>query len=220
MTRLLLVQADHLAVVLCRENLDVRSAATAAEALDEILAGGLDLVLLDPAVPDLPAPALCRALRARSTAGIIVVGAGGEDDIVAALEHGADDYVAEPYGISELVARIRAVLRRCPSPAGARRSDVITAGPVALDPAAHIATVTGQPLELTLKEFQLLETLVRNPGRALGRGLLIEAVWDGIQEDSNTLNVHIKRLRSKIEPDPAAPRHLLTVRGIGFKYQP
>ncbi|GAA3453827.1 response regulator transcription factor [Dactylosporangium matsuzakiense] len=216
--RLLLVDGDPqsavaLAALLGGEGFEVRVAATAGDALRTFDEHGAELVLLDAG------PGLCRALRTRSAVGIIVLsGCGGEDDKVAALEHGADDYVTRPYGQRELVARIRAVLRRTPG-RGARPA-VISAGPVRLDPAAHTATVTGRPLDLPLKEFQLLETLVRNPGRTLGRDQLLETVWAGAAGESNTLNVHIKRLRAKIEPDPAAPRHLLTVRGIGFKYLP
>jgi two-component system response regulator RegX3 len=222
MTRLLLAQrtpssAADLAALLRHEQFEVRVAATAADVLDDIEANGADVVLLDLGLPDVPGPRLCRAVRDRTTAGIIVVSArNNEDDIVAALDHGADDYLPKPYGAGELIARVRAVLRRCrPSPHG-----VITAGPVTLDPDGHTATITGQPLDLARKEFQLLETLVRNPGRALARDQLLKTVWDDARDDSNTLNVHIRRLRAKIEPDPRTPRHLLTVRGIGYKYQP
>jgi two-component system response regulator RegX3 len=217
--RLLLVDGDPvsagaLATLLHGEGFDVRVAATAGDALRTFDESGADLVL-DAGL------GLCRALRTRSKVGIIVLsGRDAEDDKVAALEGGADDYVTRPYGRRELIARIRAVLRRSAPRGPGTRPAVITAGPVRLDPAAHTATVTGRPLDLPLKEFQLLEALVRNPGRTLPRDQLVDTVWAGAAGESNTLNVHIKRLRAKIEPDPSAPRHLLTVRGIGFKYLP
>ncbi|MFI5912092.1 response regulator transcription factor [Dactylosporangium sp. NPDC051541] len=220
MIRLLLVDGDPhsavpLATLLRGEGFEVRVAVTAGEAVRTFDESGADLVLLDGGL------SLCRALRTRSKVGIIVLsGRDTEDDKVAALEFGADDYVTRPYGQRELVARVRAVLRRSSGRGRGARPAVITAGPVRLDPAAHTASITGRPLDLPLKEFQLLEALVRNPGRTLARDQLLDTVWEGAAGDSNTLNVHIKRLRAKIEPDPAAPRHLVTVRGIGFKYLP
>jgi two-component system response regulator RegX3 len=222
MIRLLLALRDplsaaELAALLGREHFDVHVAHTAADALGDIEANVTDLVVLDLGLPDMPGPRLCGAVRDRTTAGIIVVTARtDEDDIVATLDHGADDYLTKPHGAAELIARVRAVLRRCSPEA----SGVITAGPVALNPGGHTATVTGRPIDLARKEFQLLETFVRNPGRTLGRDQLLAAVWDGARADSNTLNVHVKRLRAKIEVDPRAPRHLVTVRGIGYKFRP
>ncbi|WP_426513608.1 response regulator transcription factor [Dactylosporangium sp. McL0621] len=226
MPRLLLVEdnsssAAALAALLRREGFDVSTCTTAADALREFDRRGADMILLDQTLPDMTGLDLCLTLRARSDAGILIIGAGNdrEDAAVAALDRGADDYLAKPYGLRELVARIRALLRRCAATAR-RHPAVIAAGPIALDPAAHTATLTGRPLDLPLKEFQLLETFVRNPGRTLARDQLLGAVWDSVDDDSNTLNVHVKRLRAKIEPDPAAPRHLVTVRGIGYKYLP
>ncbi|MEU7869929.1 CATRA system-associated protein [Dactylosporangium sp. NPDC049140] len=225
MTRLLLVQDDPspnaaLTALLRGEGYETRVAGL-ADAVLEVDAHGADVVLLELARVEEPGLALCRELRARPDIGIIVVGArGGEEDIVRALDHGADDYLGRPFGTRELVARIRAVLRRRPEVAGRAPARVIAAGPVELDPAARTATVTGRPLELPLKEFQLLEAFVRNPGRTLAREHLLGAIWDGVPGDSNTLTVHIQRLRAKIEPEPARPHHLVTVRGVGYQYLP
>ncbi|MEV6929476.1 response regulator transcription factor [Dactylosporangium sp. NPDC051485] len=225
MTRLLLVQSEPasavaLAGVLRGEAFDVRVAGTGAGALVDLDEHGADVVLLDATLPDLAGAELCRRLRARSRVGILVLGARHSvDDAVLALECGADDYLAKPYGVREFLARIRAIERRC---AGGRadRPGVLTAGPLRLDAGAVTASLGGRPLDLPLKEFQLLEALVRNAGRTLGREQLLAAVWGGPGEASNTLSVHVKRLRAKLEADPAAPRHLITVRGVGYRYLP
>ncbi|MER7282202.1 CATRA system-associated protein [Dactylosporangium sp. NPDC000244] len=225
MTRLLLVSEDPSsaaapAALLRGEGYDARAVAF-GDAVPELAEHGADLVLLDVARIERRGLELCRTMRGRRGVGIIVVSArAGEDDILLALEHGADDCVIRPLGTRELVARIRAVLRRRPGTAGNRLPAVIAAGPVALDPAARTATVTGERVELAGKEFRLLEAFVRNAGRTLPREQLLASVWDGVAGDSNTLNVHIKRLRDKIEPEPAAPRHLLTVRGVGYQFLP
>ncbi|GAA2393570.1 response regulator transcription factor [Dactylosporangium salmoneum] len=226
MTRLLLVRSEPasaaaLAGALRGEAFDVRVEGTGAGALLDLHEHGADVVLLDAALPDLAGAELCRELRARSSAGIVVLGARPSvDDAVLALERGADDYLAKPYGVRELVARIRAVERRCRAGGRDDRPGVLTAGPLRLDAGAVTASLGGRPLDLPLKEFQLLEALVRNAGRTLGREQLLATVWGGPGEASNTLSVHVKRLRAKLEADPAAPRHLLTVRGVGYRYLP
>ncbi|GGM77201.1 hypothetical protein GCM10007977_094340 [Dactylosporangium sucinum] len=183
-----------------------------------------DLVLLDLPLPGVPGADLCRVLRARSSAGIIVLGAAHfEPDAPIALDCGADDYLAKPFGLRELVARIRAVVRRRRGPEPRAPQDVLAGGPVVLDVGAHRATLAGQALDLPLKEFQLLETLLRQAGRPVARARLLHTIRSGDEsghQGSNTLSVHIKRLRTKIEPDPGAPSHLVTVRGVGYKFVP
>jgi two-component system response regulator RegX3 len=163
---------------------------------------------------------VCKALRQRSAVPVIMVTArDSEIDKVVGLELGADDYVTKPYSARELIARVRAVLRR-----GGESEDmsppVLEAGPVRMDVERHVVTVTGGEVPLPLKEFDLLEYLLRNVGRVLTRGQLIDRVWGAdYVGDTKTLDVHVKRLRSKIEADPSAPRHLVTVRGLGYKFE-
>jgi two-component system response regulator RegX3 len=163
---------------------------------------------------------VCRTLRQRSTVPIIMVTAkDGEVDKVVGLELGADDYVTKPFSSRELVARIRAVLRRRGEPEELLPS-VVEAGPVRIDVERHLVSVRGEVVPMPLKEFDLLEYLVRNAGRVLTRGQLIDRVWGSdYVGDTKTLDVHVKRVRSKIEEDPGVPRHLLTVRGLGYKYE-
>ncbi|MCW2604707.1 MAG: two component transcriptional regulator, winged helix family [Pseudonocardiales bacterium] len=225
MTRLLVVEdeksfSDALSYVLTKEGFDVAVAATGPAALESFDRTGADLVLLDLMLPGLSGTEVCRALRARSAVPIIMVTArDSEVDKVVGLELGADDYVTKPYSTRELIARIRAVLRR-----GGEIDDVsdatIEAGPVRMDVERHVVTVGGEGIALPLKEIDLLELLLRNSGRVLTRGQLIDRVWGAdYVGDTKTLDVHVKRLRAKIEPDPANPVHLITVRGLGYKFE-
>jgi two-component system response regulator RegX3 len=224
-TRLLVVEdeksfSDALSYVLTKEGFDVAVASTGPAALETFDRTGADLVLLDVMLPGLSGTEVCRALRSRSAVPIIMVTArDSEVDKVVGLELGADDYVTKPYSTRELIARIRAVLRR-----GGEAEDLadsaIEAGPVRMDVERHVVTVGGEPVALPLKEFDLLELLLRNSGRVLTRGQLIDRVWGAdYVGDTKTLDVHVKRLRAKIEPDPANPVHLVTVRGLGYKFE-
>jgi two-component system response regulator RegX3 len=227
MTRVLVVEdeesfSDALSYMLRREGYDAAVAATGPEALAEFDRAGADIVLLDLMLPGLPGTEVCRALRSRSNVPIIMLTAkDSEIDKVVGLELGADDYVTKPYSARELVARIRAVLRRHGDPSDAPSGeDVLEAGPVRMDVERHVVVVDGEPVPLPLKEFDLLEYLMRNAGRVLTRGQLIDRVWGSdYVGDTKTLDVHVKRLRAKIEPDPANPKYLLTVRGLGYKLE-
>jgi two-component system response regulator RegX3 len=178
-------------------------------------------VLLDLMLPGLSGTEVCRQLRQKSNVPIIMVTArDGEIDKVVGLELGADDYVTKPYSPRELVARIRAVLRRRSEPEELLPA-ALEAGPVRMDVDRHTVSVSGSTVSLPLKEFELLEMLLRNAGRVLTRGQLIDRIWGAdYVGDTKTLDVHVKRLRAKIEPEPASPRHLVTVRGLGYKYEP
>jgi two-component system response regulator RegX3 len=225
MTRVLVVEdeesfSDALSYMLKREGFETAVAATGPDALTEFDRGGADVVLLDLMLPGLSGTEVCRQLRSRSNVPIIMLTAkDAEIDKVVGLELGADDYVTKPYSARELVARIRAVLRRrgeVESPA----DPVLAAGPVRMDVERHVVAVDGAPVALPLKEFDLLELLLRNAGRVLTRMQLIDRVWGSdYVGDTKTLDVHVKRLRAKIEPDPANPRYLLTVRGLGYKLE-
>ncbi|GAB2931143.1 two-component sensory transduction protein RegX [Rhodococcus aerolatus] len=228
MTRVLIVEdeeslADPLAFLLRKEGFEATVTVDGPSALAEFDAGGADIVLLDLMLPGMSGTDVCRALRARSGVPVIMVTArDSEIDKVVGLELGADDYVTKPYSARELIARIRAVLRR-----GAEADDeslgmsVLEAGPVRMDVERHTVAVDGRAVALPLKEFDLLEYLLRNSGRVLTRGQLIDRVWGAdYVGDTKTLDVHVKRLRAKVEPDPAHPRHLLTVRGLGYKLDP
>ena len=225
MTRVLVVEdeesfSDALSYMLRREGYEVAIAATGPDALATFDRSGADLVLLDLMLPGLSGTEVCRGLRQRSNVPIIIVTArDSEVDKVVGLELGADDYVTKPFSSRELVARIRAVLRR-----GGELEDLITnaleAGPVRMDVDRHTVAVDGVAVSLPLKEFDLLELLLRNAGRVLTRGQLIDRVWGAdYVGDTKTLDVHVKRLRSKIEPDPANPKYLVTVRGLGYKFE-
>ena len=225
MTRVLLVEdeesfSDALSFQLRREGFEVEVAATGPEGLAEFDRSGADLVLLDVMLPGLSGIEVCRALRARSAVPIIMVTArDAEVDKIVGLEIGADDYVTKPYSSRELIARIRAVLRRGVEPEELLGS-VVEAGPVRMDVERHVVTVNGDPVGLPLKEFDLLELLLRNAGRVLTRGQLIDRVWGAdYVGDTKTLDVHIKRLRAKIEPEPSDPKYLVTVRGLGYKFE-
>jgi len=225
-TRVLVVEdeesfSDALSYMLRKEGFEVAVAATGPDAIAEFDRSGADLVLLDLMLPGLPGTEVCRLLRQRSTVPVIMLTAkDSEVDKVVGLELGADDYVTKPFSSRELVARIRAVLRR----AGEGPEELITgtveAGPVRLDSERHVVTVNGREVPMPLKEFDLLELLLRNSGRVLTRMQIIDRVWGSdYVGDTKTLDVHVKRLRSKIEADPANPTHLLTVRGLGYKFE-
>ncbi|MDF2967128.1 MAG: sle [Nocardioidaceae bacterium] len=225
MTHVLVVEDEQsyreaLSYMLDKEGFTVSTAATGPDALGLFERDGADIVLLDLMLPGLSGTEVCRRLRQMSTVPVIVVSAKDtEVDRVVGLELGADDYVTKPYSPRELVARIRAVLRRGGEPveeAGA----AVESGPVRMDVDRHVVTVAGQDVRLPLKEFELLEMFLRNAGRVLTRGQLIDRVWGSdYVGDTKTLDVHVKRIRAKIEPDPAQPRHLVTVRGLGYKYE-
>jgi two-component system response regulator RegX3 len=227
MTRVLVVEdeesfSDALSYMLGREGFDAVVARTGPEALAEFDRSGADIVLLDLMLPGLPGTEVCRALRTRSNVPIIMLTAkDGEIDKVVGLELGADDYVTKPYSARELVARIRAVLRRRGDAAEAPPGDgVLEAGRVRMDVERHVVAVDGETVPLPLKEFDLLEYLLRNAGRVLTRGQLIDRVWGAdYVGDTKTLDVHVKRLRAKLESDPANPTVLLTVRGLGYKLE-
>ncbi|WP_369259666.1 winged helix-turn-helix domain-containing protein [Geodermatophilus amargosae] len=225
MTRVLVVEdeesfSDALSYMLGREGFEAVVAATGPDALAEFDRAGADIVLLDLMLPGLPGTEVCRALRSRSNVPIIMLTAkDSEVDKVVGLELGADDYVTKPYSARELVARIRAVLRRR-GDAEVPADGALEAGPVRMDVERHVVAVDGEPVALPLKEFDLLELLLRNAGRVLTRGQLIDRVWGSdYVGDTKTLDVHVKRLRAKIEPDPANPKHLVTVRGLGYKFE-
>ena len=190
--------------------------------MEEFDRNGADIVLLDLMLPGMSGTDVCKALRTRSAVPVIMVTArDSEIDKVVGLELGADDYVTKPYSARELIARVRAVLRRGGDAAeGEGATGVLSAGPVRMDVERHVVSVGGAEVALPLKEFDLLEYLLRNVGRVLTRGQLIDRVWGAdYVGDTKTLDVHVKRLRSKIEPDPASPRHLVTVRGLGYKFE-
>ena len=225
MTRILLVEdeeslSDPLSYLLEKEGYSVAIAATGPDGLAEFDRGGADLVLLDLMLPGLSGIDVCRQLRQRSSVPVIMLTAkDSEVDKVVGLEIGADDYVTKPYSSRELLARIKAVLRRQTEPEDLVPATV-EAGPVRMDVERHQVTVSGTTVSLPLKEFELLEMLLRNAGRVLTRGQLIDRVWGSdYVGDTKTLDVHVKRLRAKIEPDPSAPRHIVTVRGLGYKFE-
>nr|WP_210732407.1 response regulator transcription factor [Cellulomonas denverensis] len=216
---------DPLAYLLTREGYQVSTAATGTEAVERFDAEGADLVLLDLMLPGISGTEVCRHIRQSSDVPVIMLTAkDSEIDKVVGLELGADDYVTKPYSSRELLARVRAVLRRRvtgAAPAGEEEDDddhVLVSGPVRMDVERHVVTVNGQPVAFPLKEFELLELLLRNAGRVLTRAQLIDRVWGtDYVGDTKTLDVHVKRVRAKIEPDPGNPVLLLTVRGLGYK---
>jgi two-component system response regulator RegX3 len=226
-TRVLVVEdeesfSDALSYMLRREGFEVAVAGTGPDALSEFDRSGADLVLLDLMLPGLSGTEVCRTLRQRSNVPVIMLTArDSEIDKVVGLELGADDYVTKPFSSRELVARIRAVLRRRGGePTDESAAAALEAGPVRMDVERHVVTVEGGMVPMPLKEFDLLELLLRNAGRVLTRGQLIDRVWGSdYVGDTKTLDVHVKRLRAKIEPDPSSPRHLVTVRGLGYKFE-
>ncbi len=225
MTRILVVEdeesiSDALSFMLRKEGYEVGVADDGLAALEAFERHGADLVLLDLMLPGLSGTEVCRRLRAVSAVPIIMVTAkDAEIDKVVGLELGADDYVTKPFSTRELVARIRAVLRRR-GEADELLPAVVEAGPVRLDVDRHVVSVDGTTVQMPLKEFDLLEILVRNTGRVLTRAQLIDRVWGSdYVGDTKTLDVHVKRLRAKVEADPAHPVHLVTVRGLGYKFE-
>ncbi|MGO1522783.1 MAG: response regulator [Nesterenkonia sp.] len=224
MTRILIVEdeasfSEALSYTLQKEGYDVTVAEDGYDAVEVFDAEGADLVLLDLMLPGQPGTEVCRQIRLRSMVPVIMLTAkDSEVDKVVGLELGADDYVTKPYSSRELLARVRAVLRRQAEPEVDDASTVV-AGPVRMDIERHIVEVSGRSVNLPLKEFELLEILIRNAGRVLTRGQIIDRVWGSdYVGDTKTLDVHVKRLRSKIEADPAKPRLLITVRGLGYKF--
>jgi two-component system, OmpR family, response regulator RegX3 len=225
MTRILVVEdeesfSDPLSYLLRKEGYEVAVAETGPAALEDFDRAGADLVLLDLMLPGLSGVDVCRALRHRSSVPVIMLTAkDSEIDKVVGLEIGADDYVTKPYSSRELLARIKAVLRR-----GQELEELMPAtlesGPVRMDVERHVVTVNGEHTALPLKEFELLEMLLRNSGRVLTRAQLIDRVWGSdYVGDTKTLDVHVKRLRAKVEPDPATPHFIVTVRGLGYKFE-
>ena len=226
LSRILVVEdeesfSDPLSYLLGKEGFEVEVVDNGLDAIIEFDRNGADLVLLDLQLPGQSGTEVCRQLRQRSSVPVIMLTAkDAEIDKVVGLELGADDYVTKPYSSRELVARVRAVLRRQGEPEELV-SSTVQAGPVRMDIERHVVTVSGEQVSLPLKEFELLEMLLRNSGRVLTRGQLIDRVWGSdYVGDTKTLDVHVKRLRSKVEPDPSAPRHLITVRGLGYKFDP
>ena len=224
MTRVLVVEDEEsyreaLAYMLRKEGFDVVEAADGASGLAEYDRTGADIVLLDLMMPGLPGTEVCRQLRLRGPVPVIMVTArDSEIDKVVGLELGADDYVTKPFSHRELVARIRAVLRRGTDVE--LLPDVVESAGVRMDVERHEVSVNGNRVKLALKEFELLEMLLRNAGRVMTRGQLIDRIWGAdYVGDTKTLDVHVKRLRSKLEDDPANPRYLITVRGLGYKFE-
>jgi two-component system response regulator RegX3 len=225
MTKILVVEdeasfSDALSYLLGREDFEVIVAESGTAAITEFERQGADLILLDLMLPGLSGTEVCRQIRAKSQVPIIMLTAkDGEVDKVVGLELGADDYVTKPYSSRELVARIRAVLRRNGEVDGTS-DGVLTAGPVRIDVERHKVSINNEDVNFPLKEFELLEFLVRNSGRVLTRSQLIDRVWGSDYfGDTKTLDVHVKRLRSKIESDPANPVFIQTVRGLGYKFE-
>ena len=226
MTKILVVEdeesfSDALGYMLRKEGFEVALAANGPDAVTEFERNGADLVLLDLMLPGLSGLEVCRQLRQRSDVPVIMLTAkDAEVDKVVGLEIGADDYVTKPFSARELLARIRAVLRRHGVEGEESAGAVLQGARVRMDVERHVVTVDGENVALPLKEFELLEFLLRNIGRVLTRTQLIDRVWGSdYVGDTKTLDVHVKRLRAKIEPDPANPRHLLTVRGLGYKFE-
>jgi len=223
-TRILLVEDEEsyrepLTYQLTREGYEVTTAADGDEALTAFQRSAPDLVLLDLMLPGRSGVEVCRELRKTSAVPVIMLTAkDGEIDKVVGLELGADDYVTKPYSFRELLARIRAVLRRGSESATQEEASVVRAGAVEMDVDRHEVRVDGQDVSMPLREFELLELFLRNPGRVLTRGQLIDRIWGAdYVGDTKTLDVHVKRLRAKIEADPVHPQLLVTVRGLGYK---
>ena len=229
MTTILIVEdeeslADPLAFLLRKEGFEPIVAHAGKTALEEFERHDVDIVLLDLMLPGMSGTDVCKQLRATSSVPVIMVTArDSEIDKVVGLELGADDYVTKPYSSRELIARIRAVLRRGGDAVEVEEEfeeQVLEGGRVRMDVERHIVSVDGEPISMPLKEFDLLEYLLRNAGRVLTRGQLIDRIWGAdYVGDTKTLDVHVKRLRSKIEQEPSRPQHLVTVRGLGYKYE-
>ena len=226
MTSVLVVEDEKslrepLVFLLEKEGFVVRVAEDGPTALEQFRKSSPDIVLLDLMLPGLSGTDVCREIRAVSNVPIIMVTAkDGEVDKIVGLEIGADDYITKPYSTRELLARMKAVLRRGSTAAVTATSSVLEAGPVRLDAERHKVSVNGNPVSLPLKEFELLEYFMENVNRVLTRGQIIDRVWgSNYYGDTKTLDVHVKRLRAKIEVDPANPTLLVTVRGLGYKFE-
>ncbi len=226
MARILVVEdeetlAEAISFLLSKEGFDVAVAATGPAAIESFEKSGADLILLDLMLPGLSGTEVCRQIRTKSSVPIIMLTAkDSEIDKVVGLELGADDYVTKPYSSRELIARIRAVLRRGELADTGTDGATLEVGPVRMDTDRHIISVNGEVVAIPLKEFELLEFLMRNAGRVLTRVQLIDRVWGSdYVGDTKTLDVHIKRLRAKIEKDPANPEYIQTVRGMGYKME-
>ncbi|GAA1966323.1 response regulator transcription factor [Microbacterium deminutum] len=226
MTRVLIVEdepdlADPLAYLLRREAYDVEIAEDGPAALNAFREHGADIILLDLMLPGMPGTEVCRQVRTHSGVPIIMLTAkDSEVDIVVGLELGADDYVTKPYSSRELLARMRAVLRRLSQGDSDLDERILEGGRVTLDIDRHTVEVAGDEISMPLKEFELLEVLMRNAGRVLTRGQLIDRVWGSDYfGDTKTLDVHIKRIRSRIESNPSEPTMLVTVRGLGYRFE-
>lgn len=226
MTRILIVEdeesfSDPLSYSLRKEGYEVAVADTGTDGLRIFSAHGADLVLLDLMLPGMSGTEVCREIRRTSSVPVIMLTAKDDEfDKVLGLELGADDYVTKPYSSRELLARIKAVLRRGQDTADAEEDTTLTAGGIMMDVERHVVQVHGTEVALPLKEFELLEMLLRNVDRVLTRGQLIDRVWGAnYVGDTKTLDVHVKRLRAKIEDDPKSPVHLVTVRGLGYKFE-
>ena len=214
---------EALKIGLTREGFSVSVAVDGVEALEQFDRLEPDLVLLDVMLPRLSGIEVCRQIRKRSSVPIVMVTAkGAEIDTVVGLEVGADDYVTKPYRIRELAARMRAVLRRSPEStdfSAGLNSTVVEVGRIRIDPDAHRVTIDGEDVALPLKEFELLHLLLANAGRVLPRETLIDRIWGyDYVGDTKTLDVHVKRLRAKVEADPSRPELITTIRGLGYKY--
>lgn len=231
MTTILIVEdeeslADPLAFLLRKEGFEPIVCNDGQSALDEFSRNDVDIVLLDLMLPGMSGTDVCKRLRAESDVPVIMVTArDSEIDKVVGLELGADDYVTKPYSSRELIARIRAVLRRgggsghSEADDAKSASEILKGGRVKMDVERHTVCVDDEPISMPLKEFDLLEYLLRNAGRVLTRGQLIDRIWGAdYVGDTKTLDVHVKRLRSKIEEEPSRPKHLVTVRGLGYKF--
>ena len=226
MTKILIVEdeesvIDPLELLLSKEGFTIETARDGRQALEKFEKVLPDLVLLDLMIPIISGTEVCRQIRAKSQVPIIMLTAKDtEVDKVVGLELGADDYIVKPYSKAELVARIKAVLRRQGGEVTSEVSGVITAGPISIDIDRHLVMINGAATSLPLKEFELLEFLLRNKGRVLTRTQLIDRVWGSDYfGDTKTLDVHIKRLRAKIESDPANPVYIQTIRGLGYKFE-
>ncbi len=227
MTKILVVEDEKslrepLVYLLQKEGYEVIEAEDGTQALEKFATKGADLILLDLMLPGVSGNEVCRQIRQSSAVPIIMLTAkDSEIDKVVGLELGADDYVTKPYSTRELLARMKAILRRLSESSPVVAADgVIEAGPVRLDSERHVVSVHGTKVAMPLKEFELLELLMENINRVLTRGQIIDRVWGpNYFGDTKTLDVHVKRIRSKIEDDPARPVHLLTVRGLGYKFE-
>ena len=226
MTKILIVEdetsfSEALSFLLEKEGFETKICDNGRSALAETARQEFDLILLDLMIPEISGIEVCRTIRTTSQVPIIMLTAkDSEVDKVVGLELGADDYVTKPYSARELVARIKAVLRRRTSEESFTEAGILQAGPVRIDIDRHLVTINGISVTLPLKEFELLEFLVRNEGKVLTRVQLIDRIWGGdYYGDTKTLDVHIKRLRSKIETDPASPELIQTIRGLGYKFE-